>query len=466
VNTVEETLRPIAHIAPARGWINDPNAPIWAGGRYHIYYQFNPTAAEPRDLRWGHATSTDLVHWQEEPIAIYPSGEVDRDGVYSGTAVVDGDSVVAYYSAFCRGRRFQPVMRAVSEDGGYTFGPAVQVVAEPDEVIGSVEYRDPFVWREENTWRMLVGTQLADHRGAALAYRSPDGIDWSYDGVYASADAQTVQVPWGVDSGSMWECPQHLLVDGTRALIASAFRRGTESMRAFGLIDRGAGDDFVIGSAAYLDQGPDLFAAYVFPAPDGRVLLWGWARDSLRVPSPITTWSGTLAFPRELRMRSDGQLGSWPIAELEQLRTAEAQTVAAGEAAVPVPHAFELRTTVPLGAPPSSRITLDLGAEDGAVRIGVDSVNRVVTVDPEGGYSAARIELPASEDDAVELRWVVDGSISEVFVSGGYVATHRFYAPHDPQWLVGIDGATNVEAEICGLEGGFTSKAQRPRSWR
>ncbi|HET7121417.1 MAG TPA: glycoside hydrolase family 32 protein [Solirubrobacterales bacterium] len=458
MNTTDEALRPIAHIAPARGWINDPNAPIWAGGRYHIYYQYNPTAAEHRDIRWGHATSTDLVHWQEEPVAIEPSSEIDRDGIFSGTAVADGDTVVAYYSAFCRDRRFQPVMRAVSEDGGYSFGPAVQVVAEPDEVIGSVEYRDPFVWREGSTWRMLVGTQLADHRGAALAYQSADGIEWSYDGVYASADAQTIQIPWGVDSGSMWECPQHLLVDGTRALIASAFRRGTEDMRAFGLIDQGTGDDFVIGGAAYLDQGPDFFAAYVFPAPDGRVLLWGWARDSLRVPSPITGWAGALAFPRELRLRADGQLGSWPLAELEQLRAGEARTVAAGEAAVPVPHAFELRATVPLGAHPSTRITLDLGAEDGAIRIIVDAANRAVTVDPEGGYSAARIDLPALEEDEVELRWFVDGSISEVFVSGGYVATHRFYAPHDPQWRVGIDGAPDLQAEVWGLETGFNDR--------
>ena len=77
--------RPIYHFMPRRNWMNDPNGLIQWQGVYHIFYQHNPNAAVWGDMHWGHATSTDLVHWHHEPIALAPTPDSpDADGCWSG----------------------------------------------------------------------------------------------------------------------------------------------------------------------------------------------------------------------------------------------------------------------------------------------------------------------------------------------------------------------------------------------
>ncbi len=35
---------PCWHLAPVTGLMNDPNGFCWSGGRYHLFYQWNPLA--------------------------------------------------------------------------------------------------------------------------------------------------------------------------------------------------------------------------------------------------------------------------------------------------------------------------------------------------------------------------------------------------------------------------------------
>ena len=68
--------RPKYHFLPEKNWMNDPNGPIFHDGVHHLFYQYNPTDWHWGNLHWGHATSRDLVHWDHQPIALYPA--VDR----------------------------------------------------------------------------------------------------------------------------------------------------------------------------------------------------------------------------------------------------------------------------------------------------------------------------------------------------------------------------------------------------
>lgn len=434
----DEILRPACHITPSPGWVNDPNGPVFHNGLYHLYYQYNPVVPVHENIRWGHSTSPDLVEWTAREVAISPSTDLDRDGVYSGMTVLDGDRVVAYFSGFRKDRRYQPVQRAESLDGGFTFGQAVQVVDEPDEALGVDEYRDPFVWREGEGWRMLVGCALPDNLGGALLYESSDQREWSYQGVFASAHARDIQLRWGVDSGNMWEVPQLVRADGVSFLIVSAFRRGTGPMRVFVVRGEEEGNAFPITDCRYLDDGPDFFAASVLTTPDGRTLTWGWGRESLRVPIPMESWSGTLTFPRELRRRPDGNLGSWPARELKGLRLSELPVSAEGDLR-DIPRSFEFVATVSLMTDASSTVELGFGSAGQGVRVTVDGRARTVVVDPAGAYTAAVIDLP-DDSESVELRWFLDRSISELFTEGGGVATHRIYPPEDGEWSIQTSG--------------------------
>lgn len=91
LETVHE--KPIFHVMPTAGWVNDPNGPFFWNGRYHLFYQHLPSGCTwDWGLVWGHAVSEDLVRWQHMPPAIAPTpAGLDADGCFSGCAVVDED---------------------------------------------------------------------------------------------------------------------------------------------------------------------------------------------------------------------------------------------------------------------------------------------------------------------------------------------------------------------------------------
>ena len=89
-STRNDRWYPKFHIASDGGWINDPNGLCHYNGRWHVFYQLHPFGTEWGPMHWGHVSSADMLEWKREPIALAPSLNADRDGVFSGCAV-EGD---------------------------------------------------------------------------------------------------------------------------------------------------------------------------------------------------------------------------------------------------------------------------------------------------------------------------------------------------------------------------------------
>lgn len=151
---------PIFHLAPPAGWMNDPNGLIYFNGRYHAFFQHHPASAYQGPMHWGHATSTDMLHWQHEPVALAPGDKYDRDGCFSGSAV-DDDGVLSliYTGHIClEDRGNDSIIRevqclATSHDGIH-FEKQGCVLTPPE---GIMHFRDPKVWHEEGSWWMVIG---------------------------------------------------------------------------------------------------------------------------------------------------------------------------------------------------------------------------------------------------------------------------------------------------------------------
>ena len=445
---------PVAHLRPPRNWINDPNGLAFHDGHYHVCFQYNPYGSEHANMHWGHFRSPDLVTWEELPVALNPTpGGDDADGCFSGNAVSVGGRLVAFYSANRTGRWWQPVTTAESHDGGHTWAKRPELLI-PKPPADTTMYRDPYVWQEEDRWRMLVGSALADGRGAAQLYESTDLDHWQHLGPFAVDTPRPL--PGGTDTGAGWECPQYAfwpVPDGAGRqglLIISTWDHdaGPQATAAYSGRETLNGT-FHPTAPVRLDHGPDFYAPALLRAPDGRWLLWAWSWEA-REPTWVgeAGWAGLLTLPRELTLTADGTVHQQPAREVTALRgeqllyatgPVQADPVALGE----VGSTFDLtaRLTPPPGhtggfrlatsADASEHLDVTVDADAGEVVVDRSHASR----DPRAVGGTYRIPYPAARSGApVELRMVVDRSVVEVFLSTGEALTLRFYPDSDAPW--------------------------------
>jgi beta-fructofuranosidase len=264
---------------PREGWVNDPHGVCLHEGRYHLFFQHVPGSSVWQPwVSWGHATSPDLETWTEQPVALAP--DADDVGCWSGCLVPDGPGGPRiFYTSVAgddldRGR----IRSAVPLDDGWTTWRKGDVdLVVPDDALF---FRDPFVLRDGDGWRMLVGAGLADGVGAVLTYVSTDLVAWTYDGVLAQRPDTEHAGDW---TGRVWECPQLVEVDGRHVLMVSV-HDGRETRHVSYAVGELAAGRFEAGPWHRLADGAP-YAATTFQDADGRATLMAWLRGGTGVLS-------------------------------------------------------------------------------------------------------------------------------------------------------------------------------------
>ncbi len=196
--------RPQIHFSPQKGWMNDPNGLVYHNGVYHLFYQHNPNEPVWGPMHWGHATSKDLVHWKEQPIALYPDS---LGTIFSGCAVVDKDNtagfgkdaLVAIYTNHSHelekagSDKFQTQSIAYSNNNGksWTKYAGNPVLKNP----GIRDFRDPKVMWYEPSKKWIMTLATLDH---ITFYSSADLKNWKEESKFGK----------GIGAhGGVWECP-------------------------------------------------------------------------------------------------------------------------------------------------------------------------------------------------------------------------------------------------------------------
>ncbi|MFC7322438.1 GH32 C-terminal domain-containing protein [Halobacillus campisalis] len=211
--------RPQYHMMAPGHWMNEPHAPLKYNGKYHIFYQHNPQGPYWHQIHWGHMVSDDMVHWEDAPVALAPSG-VSPDGVWSGDSTIgpDGNPALLFTAGDDSKTPNQMTGLATAADPSdpmlkewemYDEPVTVQengLAAEEGEIMFG-QFRDPYVWKDGETYYQLVGSGIEDVGGTALLYTSKDLKNWDYEGPFFSGN--TSEYP---KTGDVWELPVMLPV--------------------------------------------------------------------------------------------------------------------------------------------------------------------------------------------------------------------------------------------------------------
>ncbi|GAB3880495.1 glycoside hydrolase family 32 protein [Spirosoma agri] len=325
-----QTHRPQFHFSPKAHWINDPNGMVYYKGIYHLFYQYHPASSVWGPMHWGHTTSKDMVHWQEQPIALYP----DSLGyIFSGSAVVDVNNtsgfgkngqtpLVAIFTHHNpklekqKPEQVQSQSLAYSLDEGKTWTKYAGNPVLPNP--GITDFRDPKVrWFEpQKKWVMTLAT-----KDRVTFYSSPNLKNWTKESEFGS-DAGA--------HGGVWECPDlfPLTHNGKKVWVLivninpGGPNKGSAAQYFLGDFD---GKMFKAYSkeTKWMDFGADNYAGVTFANTGDRVTLIGWmsnwqyARD---VPTP--NWRGATTVPRDLGLQEVDKelyLTSTPVKELNAL---------------------------------------------------------------------------------------------------------------------------------------------------
>jgi fructan beta-fructosidase len=456
-----ELFRPRFHFTPKANWINDPNGMVYHQGVYHLFFQYHPFSTVWGPMHWGHATSKDLVHWSERPIALYPDS---LGTIFSGSAVVDINNssgfgrkghpaLVAIFTHHNDKREnssddFQNQSIAFSTDDGATWTKYAgnPVLKNP----GIRDFRDPKVsWYEPGKkWIMTLAA-----KDRISFYSSRNLKDWKKESEFGDKIGSHAGV---------WECPDLFVLDDngkpTWVLVVSVGSGGPNKGSAIQyFLGNFDGSRFTASdtSTRWIDYGPDDYAGITWSNTGKRKIFLGWMSNWIYADKvPTTAWRGAMTIARDLALKHVGKsvyLSSEPVREMSVLHsgtvTINDLKLGAGTLAnsrlpkldLPAQINLEMDHSLDfsIGLSNNAGQELVIGYEKDSNRYYLDR-GRSGQVSFQEDFATRSYAPRLAVGSRMQLSLIIDVSSIELFADGGLTVMSQLYFPAKPYDRISI----------------------------
>ena len=297
------------HFEPQKGWMNDPNGLIYYKGQYHAFFQHNPYAPWWGKMHWGHAVSSDLIHWEELPIALYPDKPYENEGgCFSGSAIEKDGRLYLFYTSVSRELK-QTQSVAYSDDGihfvKYCNNPVI-----PKNPLGFSDFRDPKVTEIDGKYYMVVGTGNKD-TGKVILFSSKDLLQWDYIGVLFE----------GEEYANCIECPDFFKIGSKYVLMFSKIKKHEVHFVVGDFVD----GKLINYTICRPEWGIDFYTPQTFTDGKRRIMI-GWMYHWGKYAPLGCKFAGALTIPRELTL-SGNKIINFPVKEARKLLTKQSRYV-------------------------------------------------------------------------------------------------------------------------------------------
>lgn len=401
---------------------------IYFKGKYHLFYQSNPYGAVWDAPHWGHATSTNLVNWVDEPVALAPDHEYDKDGVFSGSAIIYNDKLYLIYTGHAvqdDGTVIQNQNIAYSEDGikyvKYAGNPVIDSSDLPAGELMS-DFRDPKIVKHGDKYFVVIATSRQGKQGEILMYESTDMLKWRFKSIVLT------EYP---ELGIIAECPDLFSVDGRDVLLFSAIHGenlpNTVSA-AIGSMNWESGK-FSVSRIQRVDCNDDLYAPQTFEHQGSRTMI-AWLRSSDNgnfLADEGQNWNGQMSSPRWLRVNDNDELIQYPVIPAGITKDVVLTN------SISVEPALSFSIVAGLAEEESLALTTD---EDEKIELLQGAKNLVIKVQSKNNKH--QVTMPTKP--GLQLQIVLDRSSLEVFSEKEYVTSVVYFFNHAVDKLSGPEG--------------------------